>query len=275
MKFAFSSNAFRQFSLIETIRILAKLGYQGIEIMADIPHAYPPDLNKKDVEEIGNALSDNGLVVSNLNTFMLHALGDTWHPSWIERDPAMRSQRIKHTLECIDLAAELDFTMLSTEPGGPIDNMEENEALDLFKEGLMAVYEKAGEKGIKILIEPEPDLLIENSTQTKAFFEDLDPQVFGLNFDIGHFFCVGEDPAVCIREMKDITHHFHIEDIAPTRKHHHLLPGMGAIDFTRVFDAIDDIGYDGFVTVELYPYENQPIEAARLALSHLQALRQK
>jgi len=25
--------------------------------------------------------------------------------------------------------------------------------------------------------------------------------------------------------------------------------------------------------VELYPYENQPIEAARLALSHLQALR--
>ena len=50
LRFAFSSNAFRQYSLIETIRILAELGYQGIEIMADIPHAYPPDLNKKDVE---------------------------------------------------------------------------------------------------------------------------------------------------------------------------------------------------------------------------------
>jgi protein FrlC len=258
--------------LIETIRILAELGYQGIEIMADIPHAYPPHLNKMDFEEIGNALSENGL---EINTFMLHALGDTWHPSWIERESAMRSQRIEHTLQCIDLAAELGITTLSTEPGGPLMGMEEKQALHLFKEGLLAVYEKAGEKGIRILIEPEPDLLIENSSQATAFLEDLDPQVFGLNFDIGHFFCVGEDPAVCIRKMKDTIHHFHIEDIAPTRKHHHLLPGMGAIDFTSVLDAIDDIGYDGFVTVELYPYEDQPKEAARLALSHLQAERLK
>ena len=51
------------------------------------------------------------------------------------------------------------------------------------------------------------------------------------------------------------------------------LPGMGAIDLKKVLDAIDGIGYDGFVTVELYPYEDQPIEAARLALSHLQTLR--
>lgn len=241
--------------------------------MADVPHAYPPDLNKNNIEEIRRTLIDNGITISNLNTFMLHAIGDTWHPSWIERDSAMKSQRIEHTLQCIDLAAELGITMLSTEPGGPLGDMEEKEALHLFKEGLMAVYEKAGEKGIRILIEPEPDLLIENSSQTKAFFRDLDPQVFGLNFDIGHFFCVGEDPAGCIREMKDIIHHFHIEDIAATRIHHHLLPGMGAIDFTSVLDAIDDIGYDGFVTVELYPYEDRPIEAARLALSHLQALR--
>jgi protein FrlC len=273
LKFAFSSNAFRQFDLIETIRILAELGYQGIEIMADTPHAYPPDLNREDVEKIKKALLNNGLDISNLNTFMLHALGDTWHPSWIERESAMRSQRIEHTLQCIDLAEALGINILSTEPGGPLLDMEEKEALDVFKEGLMAVQERAGEKGIKILIEPEPDLLIENSTQVKSLFEELDPNVFGLNFDIGHFFCVGEDPSVCIREMKDIIHHFHIEDIAPTRKHHHLLPGMGAIDFTSVLDAIDDIGYDGFVTVELYPYENQPIQAARLALSHLQALR--
>jgi len=273
MKFAFSSNAFRQYTLVETIRIIAELGYEGIEIMADTPHAYPPDLKQKDIAGIRQALFKNDLSISNLNAFMLHALGDTWHPSWIERDPALRSQRVEHTRRCIDIAQELGNTTISTEPGGPLVDMEEDEALLLFKEGLMEVYDRALEKGIRILIEPEPDLLIENSTQAKAFFKDLDPQVFGLNFDIGHFFCVGEDPAVCIREMKAIIHHFHIEDIASTRKHHHLLPGMGAIDFASVFDAIDDIGYDGFVTVELYPYENQPIEAAERALSYLQALR--
>ena len=273
MKFAFSSNAFRKYSLIETIRILADLGYQGIEIMADVPHAYPSDLKKEDIENIRKTLVDCHLEISNLNTFMLHAVGDTWHPSWIESEPAMRYRRIEHTLQCIDLARELGVKTLSTEPGGPLSDMEEQEALRLFKEGLMAVYREAVKKGIRILIEPEPDLLIENSSQTRALFKDLDPQVFGLNFDIGHFFCVGEDPSACIWKLKNIIHHFHLEDIASTRKHHHLLPGMGAIDLKKVLDAIDGIGYDGFVTVELYPYEDQPIEAARLALSHLQTLR--
>ena len=273
MKFAFSSNAFRKYSLVETIAILAELGYGAIEIMADVPHAYPPDLNEEDVAEIRAALISNDLEISNLNTFMLHAIGDTWHPSWIEPDSDQRSQRIEHTLQCIDLAAELGITTLSTEPGGPIKGMKEREALQFFKQGLMAISEKARKEGIKILIEPEPELLIENSTQAKSLFMDLDPQVFGLNFDIGHFFCVGEDPAVCIREMKDIIHHFHIEDIAATRKHHHLLPGLGAIDFPDVLAAIEEIGYDGYITVELYPYEDKPIEAARRALSYLQALR--
>ena len=45
IKFAFSSNAFRKFSLIETIQELGKIGYKGVEIMADRPHAYPPDLD--------------------------------------------------------------------------------------------------------------------------------------------------------------------------------------------------------------------------------------
>ncbi len=41
MKFAFSSNAFLHCTLSETIELLADIGYQGIEIMADVPHAYP------------------------------------------------------------------------------------------------------------------------------------------------------------------------------------------------------------------------------------------
>jgi sugar phosphate isomerase/epimerase len=272
LKFAFSSNAFRRYDLIETIRILAELGYQGIEILADIPHAYPPDLKSSDIEKIGTALENNGLSVSNLNAFMLHAIEDTYHPSWIEHDASKRGQRIDYTLQCIDLAAQLGIDILSTEPGGPLLGLQQQEGLIFFKEGLRAIYDKARDKGIRILIEPEPGLLIENSVQVRALLKDLDPEVFGLNFDIGHFFCVGEDPSDCIREMRDSIHHFHLEDIAATREHHHLLPGKGAIDFSNVFEAIEDIEYDGFITVELYPYEDQPIEAARQALSYLQAV---
>jgi sugar phosphate isomerase/epimerase len=41
MNLAFSSNAYGQFSIEETIRRIAQLGYPGIEILADVPHAWP------------------------------------------------------------------------------------------------------------------------------------------------------------------------------------------------------------------------------------------
>jgi len=269
-RFAFSSNAFRKYSLVDSIAILADLGYEGIEIMADVPHAYPPHLTEGDIQEIREALDRHRLEISNLNAFMLHALGDTWRPSWIERSPLLRAKRIDHTLHCIDLAEKLGVPTISTEPGGPLDGMKFEEGSRFFLEGLLAVEDRAREKGIRVLIEPEPGLLIEKSKQFCAFFGQLDPQVFGLNFDVGHFYCVGEDPADLVWELKDFTHHFHLEDIASSRVHHHLMLGEGSIDLQAVLSAIHASGYDGFVTVELYPYEDRPIKAAKKALDYLQ-----
>jgi sugar phosphate isomerase/epimerase len=270
MKFAFSSNAFRRYTLIETIQILSTLGYQGIEIMADVPHAYPTHLTDGDIRDIGKALDDHGLEISNMNAFMHHADGDTYHPSWIEPEAGLRAKRVDYTLRCLDLAAKLGAQTLSTEPGGPLLGMHPAEGLRLFLEGLRAVEKRARENSVRILIEPEPGLLIENSTQFATLFRELDPDVFGLNCDIGHFFCVGEDPVRIITDLKHFIHHFHLEDIASSREHYHLMLGEGAIDLPQVLQAILEMGYAGFVTVELYTYEEQAREVARKAYEYLQ-----
>ncbi|MEA3548488.1 MAG: sugar phosphate isomerase/epimerase family protein [Thermodesulfobacteriota bacterium] len=272
MKFAFSSNAFRGYSLVDTIHILADLGYEGIEIMADTPHAFPPELTDRDFMVISEALQKNKMEVANINAFMLWAIGDTWHPSWIEKDPEQRRKRVEHTRSCIDLAARLGASSISTEPGGPLGGMDEELAVEFFREGLLSIQEHAREKGVRILIEPEPDLLIENSRQFVQFMEGMDREVFGLNFDIGHFYCVGEDPAALVKKLRDDICHFHLEDIASSRVHHHLMPGDGAIDLPDVLRQIDKIGYQDFVTVELYPYEEKPVDAARQALAWLRDL---
>ena len=44
MKLAFSSNAYMHFSIEDTIDKIADLGYSGIEILADVPHAWPAGL---------------------------------------------------------------------------------------------------------------------------------------------------------------------------------------------------------------------------------------
>ena len=269
MKFAFSSNAFLRFDLKETIEIISTAGYEGIEIMADAPHAYPLHLTQARIVEIRDSLKACNLSISNINAFMHCADGDTYHPSWIEKDMALRAKRVDYTLRCIDLAEQLGATNISTEPGGPLEGMSREEGLSLFRQGLAAVETRARDKGIRILIEPEPGLLIESSTEFLELFHDLDPAVFGLNFDVGHFFCVREDPCALIHTLKGVFHHFHLEDIAASRQHHHLQLGEGAIDLHGVLNTIADTDYQGFVTVELYTYEHAAVDAARNALSYL------
>lgn len=269
MRFAFSSNAFLRHSLGETIAILSDIGYEGIEIMADVPHAYPRDFSAADTAATKDLLARRGMRISNVNAFMHHADGDTYHPSWIEKDPAERRRRIDYTLRCIDLAAGLGAPHISTEPGGPLEGITREEGLAYFREGLQAVESRARQRGVKILIEPEPGLLIENSSEFLEIYRELDPGVFGLNFDIGHFFCVGEDPAALVRRLSGCAAHFHLEDIAASREHHHIMPGEGAIDIPGVLDAIRRSGFPGFVTVELYTYEDRAPEAAQKAFEYL------
>jgi sugar phosphate isomerase/epimerase len=273
MKFAFSSNAFLRSDLLEAIRVISAVGYDGIEIMADVPHAYPAHLTDEDVQQILDALAESKLEISNINAFMHHADGDTYHPSWIEKEPELRQKRIEYTLNCLDLAAKLGARNISTEPGGPLEGMSREQGLAYFREGLSAVEQKARDTGVRILIEPEPGLLIENSEEFLELFQELDPDVFGLNFDVGHFFCVGENPSELVHSLKSIAHHFHLEDIADTREHHHLMLGDGAIDLPDVLGTIRDIGFSGFVTVELYTYEHAAADAARQAFEYLQTWR--
>ena len=84
MKLAFSTNAFTNYSLIQSIEEISKIGYEGVEIMCDVPHAYPPNLNEVKINEINKSLIRNNMQISNLNAFTLFGLGDTYHPSWIE-----------------------------------------------------------------------------------------------------------------------------------------------------------------------------------------------
>ena len=48
-----------------------------------------------------------------------------------------------------------------------------------------------------------------------------------------------------------------------------LFPEQGEIDFTAIFRALDSIGYEEFVTVELYTYSENPREAAEKAFNYL------
>lgn len=272
MKLGFSSNAFKKYSLDQCIPLISQIGYSAVEILCDVPHAYPPQ--HQDVVGIRTLLLRHNLEVSNLNTFTLYAIGDTYHPSWIDKESEMRQIRLQHTINCIKLASKLGCKNISTEAGGPFYEATNNKTVlirRLMKE-INALSRFAEEHEVKVLLEPEPGLLLETSKDFLSFIKRVKSDYIRLNFDIAHFYCTREDPTEAFYRLSDFIEHIHLSDIASNRIHNHLIPGQGSINFKAVFKAINDLGYKGVVTVELYPYQDDPINAAAKSYDFLQRI---
>ncbi len=272
MKFGYSTNAFVKFSLEDSVAKIASLGFKGLEIMCDRPHLYPPDFGEVEMRHLKRSISDQGLTITNLNSFTLFAVGDTYLPSWIEAEEQRRGMRIRHTLDCLKVADILGCRNISVPPGGPLKEMSREKALLLFHQGLEQVIPTAVSLGIQILIEPEPDLLLENSSQFKSFILEVNSPNVGLNFDMGHFFCAGEDPVKVFEDLFPWIGHVHLEDIAPSRVHQHLIAGQGAIPYLKLFKAMSALGYQGDISLELYPYVDMPEEAGQASLQYLKPI---
>jgi sugar phosphate isomerase/epimerase len=270
MRLAYSSNAYLNYSIEETIARIAGLGYQGLELLADVPHVWPASLLPERKKAIRECLERHQLKISNVNAFMMNAIADPrqpyWHPSWIEPDRDYRAIRREHTRRALHLAKEFGAANIQTEPGGPLaEGQKWAAAADIFYDEIMPCVEVAEKLEISLLIEPEPGLMIETFEQYLEFADRLDSPWVGLNFDIGHAYCMKQEPQDWVARMAPHTKHYHLEDIASTRKHAHLVPGRGAIDLPAVLREIEKSGYQGWITVELYPYIENPDEAGREA----------
>lgn len=286
LRLAYSANAYLRCDAHEAARRIAALGYTGIELMADAPHLWPAATTDAQLDALRRTLDRAGLAISNVNAFMMQAVGDErhpyWHPSWIEPDASLRRVRVEHTIAALRMAAKLGAPSITTEPGGPLESggphegsgslkegMSREWAMDTFVAGLSEALRVAEDVGVRLLVEPEPGLLIENVAQTLELCGRVRSPAFGVNFDIGHMYCVSEPLADAVAALAAHVRHYHVEDIAASRVHEHLVPGRGAIDFAPVLQAVRRTGYEGWITVELYPYIDDPDAAGAEARAHL------
>ncbi len=273
MKLGFSTNAFKKHSLVDAITSIADIGYSSVELMADLHHAHPATFDAGRRSDTAKLIADRGMVVSNINAFTHFVDGDTYHPTWIEMDQKRLQLRIDHTIASIEMAQQFGCKTVSVQPGGPLltSDVLREMAFELFAENLSKCVDAARKAGVILAIEPEPGLLIESAGEFLAFKNHFfkDESAVQMNCDIGHLFCVGEDPAEVIRSMSQHVAHVHLEDIGANRVHQHLTPGRGVIDFKSIFAAMRSVNYAGLATVELYPYETTAAGVARAAWEHL------
>ena len=274
MKLSFSTNAFVRFSVAEAIEIIAKTGYSGVEILADVPHLYPYSTTGPDLDEVAASLKKNRIKAANINanTAVGYYGAKFWEPlfepSLANPDLDARRWRVEFTKKCIDMAYCLCCQNVSVTSGRMVPGVKPEKSLALLKESILEIVEYAAARHVRVGMEYEPGLLVERVEELVVLIREVGAENFGANLDFGHSYLAGEAPLDVAQSLASSIFHIHLEDIGG-RKHYHLIPGEGDIDFEDIARALAGIEYEGFATVELYTYPENPEQAARKAFDYL------
>ncbi len=268
MQLAFSTNAFTRFSLDDALNHIAAAGFSSVEILADKPHWYPGDFVLADAEKIRTRLAELKLGISNINAnctfgYFSDAPPEAFfEPSLVSPLPKYRLDRVAMILNTLRFAHALGAGNISITSGKALPTMPPAKALAQLHESLKPILELAHKLNIRIGFECEPGLLIEWATELKDLCDDLKSPLLGANLDLGHSVVMGEDPAQVIHLLAGRIWNCHVEDLLG-RKHYHLIPGQGNMNWQSIFDALRATHYNRGVTVELYSYPDAPVDAAK------------
>ena len=267
---AYSTNGFTQRPLVESLQIIAGLGYQGVELLGDRPHWSPEGGAELKPSILRGLLEDLGLRISNINGNTAMFCWPEWipetlfEPSLSHSDPAVRQRRISSTIKLLDWAAALGAPRVSVTSGRCPGLKPPGIELGYFVESVRLLCEEAESRGLQLSIEYEPGLLVERWREVAEVIERVDHPCLGANLDLGHARCAGEDPLEAIQGLSDRIWNIHIEDILGT-KHYHLIPGEGDMPLSQCIEHLKQIEYQGMLTVELYTYAHGERDADRQA----------
>jgi sugar phosphate isomerase/epimerase len=277
MKLAFSTNAYTRHSLSDALAGVRRAGFEGVEILADTPHAYPDMLNEASIRAIRQELKGLGLAVSNVNAncsfgYWQHAPAEPYfEPSLISPDPNHRADRANLIRKTLHFAHEVGSANISITSGRMLAGMPPVRAAQVFAESIKPLLEEADRLGVNIGIECEPGLFLEYAVELREWIDRLGHPRLGANLDVGHSQVLGESIPDSVRLLAGRIWNLHVEDI-PGRKHYHLVPGEGTLDWAGLIAALRSAQYDRFLTVELYTHTANPQDAAQRSYTFLRDL---
>lgn len=254
------------YPLEETIRRIARIGYDGIEIGAAAPHAYPEYLSKERRQEIRKTLEDNNLALSS----MLPAPGGG--PGFNVASPLSEERRnaIEQYKKVGELCSELGGSTLLYVAGWQIYGTTRQQAWEWSRQALGEIAQTVEGYGVTIAVEPTPvdSNLVEDCDDAIRIMREVDRPNVKLMFDTIHVMYRNEVPTDYVYRMANDLHHVHLSD------EDRLPPGAGRGDFVALVEALKEVGFDGYLTMEIgfNRRDVEPDQVARQAYEYMQPL---
>ncbi|MDY3937459.1 MAG: sugar phosphate isomerase/epimerase family protein [Oscillospiraceae bacterium] len=234
----------------------AKIGAKGIQVYSTRGEMAPENLTPEKRREFLKLVKDNGLVISAL-------CGDLGTGGFtIKENNAMKVEKSERIL---DLAKDFETNIVTTHIG-VVPEDHECDRFKIMQEACFSLAEYADKLDAHFAIETGP----ETSLTLKSFLDSLNSKGVAVNLDPANLVMVtGDDPVKAVHNLKDYIVHTHAKD---GRQLYYLDPeviygmkqnvivtedsfievplGEGSVDFPAYLKALEEIGYDGFLTIE-------------------------
>jgi fructoselysine 3-epimerase len=254
------------YSIEEAARRIARAGYDALEIGCAAPIAWPAHLSKTRRAEMKKMITGEGLAVSSL----LPAPGGGPGNNPTSILPEERAATIAHYKEVVDLAHDLGSERVLYIAGWRQFGVPISDTMDWCLHALVEIAKHAAQKSVTICVEPTSadSNLIETIGQAMKLRDDSGLPNVKVMFDTYHALYRNEVSSDYVYEMAPHLAHVHFADL--DRKP----PGEGVVDWVGVMQALKDIDFKGYLTMEIgfAARRVEPDRYARSALNYLKGV---
>ncbi|MBX3442631.1 MAG: sugar phosphate isomerase/epimerase [Planctomyces sp.] len=267
MKFAICQELYEDRPWREQCRAIADAGYAGVEIAPFSFAGSPVDLVATERAAIRREAEDAGLEIIGLHWLLAKTTG--FHLT--SDDPAVRRATADYLAQLGDLCADLGGTLMVF--GSPAQRnlrpgLSRDEGADRAVEVFAGCADRLASRGVTLCIEPltpKETNFINRCSDAVEIIQRLNHQAFALHQDVKAMLSEGTPLPELIREFAGVTRHFHANDS------NLLGPGMGDTDFVPIFQALGDVAYSGWVSVEVFDYSPGADRIARESIAAMRA----
>jgi sugar phosphate isomerase/epimerase len=250
MKFAICNETFGDWPIEKGFQAAGQHGYTGLEVAPFTLGSSVFEISDAQRTEYREVAKQNGLEIIGLHWLLAKTTG--YHLT--TSDLSVRSRTSDYlcglTQLCYDLGGKLMVLGSPLQRNFP-NSMSHDEAMMNAADTLSGVVPTLEKYGVKIAIEPlgpQEGNFLNRAFQARELIKMVGSPAVQLHLDVKAMSSEGEPMDQIIRDHADILLHFHAND--PNL----LGPGMGDVDQKPIFNALREINYSGWVSVEVFDY---------------------
>ena len=239
--------------VLPAFRELKEAGFEGVELISP---------NELDTAEVLAARDQTGLVIHGVSG------SRHWQDTLSDPDPAVVERGMAAIRQEFQDCKAYGGTTVLVVPAVVTPKVSYSEAWERSQAALRKLIPDAEAAGVKIAIEEVWNKFLLSPLEMARYIDELDSPWVGAYFDVGNVVEFGY-PQEWIRVLGKRILKIHIKEYAKPKRFDYRL-GEGEIDWEEVRKALDEIGYEGWITAEV-PRRDLPDGVARMnRLLHLE-----